>query len=174
MKYVILILLITVQAQAADVAFLEVHGNDGKPIQLEPGGRFVHVAIRHGRRWLHAHSHRGVELIDNLTDYGDDIVILQNPRIPDPPFQAFDSWVGKPFDFKYIWNNPLATYCTRLVAELLRVEPSVMTFDASAWKLHRYRAVGELGLSPDDLFEVLLERGFQPVDKCEQLLEKAT
>ncbi|MGZ3723930.1 MAG: hypothetical protein ACXVA9_13395, partial [Bdellovibrionales bacterium] len=110
MKYLLLIFFITVHAHAVEVAFLEVHDQHGRPIQLEPGGRFMHVAIRYGKHWLHAHSRGGVELIDDFKGIGDKVIILDNPRMPEPTLQDFEFWLGKPFDYKYIWENPQATY----------------------------------------------------------------
>jgi hypothetical protein len=171
------IFLLSLRAHAVDVAFLEIHDRAGKPIQLEPGGRFMHVAIRVGNRWLQAHSQAGVELIEDLHEFGDRIVILRQPRIPEPSLYEYQEWLGKRFDFKYTWDDPQATYCTRLVADLLHVEAQVMEFKAEIWKKHIYRAfsLGKPGLSPDDLFKILLGRGYRPVlAECERRLEPAS
>ena len=172
MKYWIFLFLISAQALASEVAFLEVNGRDGKPIQLEPGGRFMHVAIRYKSQWLHAHAQGGVELVDSLKGFGDKILYLENPNIPDPAYEDFEYWLGRRFDYTYTWGNPIATYCTRLLAELLNIEPAGMNFDSGHWGLHAYReeAIGKVGLSPDDLYKILIDLGYNP--ECERRLVK--
>jgi hypothetical protein len=165
---------ISLQAYAADVAFFEVHDKSGKPFQLEPGGRFMHVAIRYGDLWLHAHPKGGVSLIRDITMYGDETVILRDSRRPDPSFSTFVSWLGKPFDYSYRWGNPASTYCSRIVAEVLGIEPLIMDFSSEHWKLHLGRNEGGLGLSPDDLYKILREAGWLEVHDCERRLEKAS
>jgi hypothetical protein len=152
---------------AADVLFIEVHQN-GRPIQLEPGGRFFHVAIRYKGQWLQAHPHGGVSLVDDIRHYGDRFVMLSNPSVPEPADDYVRRWLGKPFDFTYNWFNEKANYCTRLAAEALGVPPQPMSFAADVWKRHFVRPEGEPGLSPDKLYAELLKRGFTP--SCEDLL----
>src|SRR6185437_157550 len=84
MLKLIIVLVAAWYASASDVAFLEYYLPDGRPVQLEPGGRFMHTAIRYRGHWLHAHPHRGVELIDDLFEYGHAVQILHNPDIPEP------------------------------------------------------------------------------------------
>jgi hypothetical protein len=115
-------------------------------------------------------------LIDDIHEYGDKVVILRNPRVVEINPADFAHWLGKGFDFTYSWTNAHATYCARLIAELLVIPPQPMQFKAEIWNNHVYRdqAVGEPGLSPDDIFRVLLSRGYRPVIyDCERRLEKA-
>src|SRR6266404_5567871 len=147
-------LYLGMNSHAAEVAFLEIHDRNGRPVQLEPGGRFMHVAIRIGDKWLHAHSRAGVELFDDLDEVGNRALILRNRSVPEPTWIDYQHWLGKSFDFRYSWTRPDATYCSRLVADLLGVAPLPMEFAAEIWKDHVYReeALGTKGLSPDDLF----------------------
>lgn len=162
---VIIVFLLTfscVPASAARVVFLELHQN-GMPVALEPGGRFFHVAIQYREHWLQAHSHGGVSLVKDIRDYGDAFMVLDNPDCADPDPAFVERWLGKPFDFSYAWENPKATYCTRLVADILRVPPQPMSFAADIWKHHYHKPDGEPGLSPDKLYAELLRRGFKSV-----------
>lgn len=154
---------------AAEVVFLEIHDREGKPIQLEPEGRFAHVAIRTGEKWLHAYPYEGVTLIDDFGDYGHAYMRMRNSSIPDPSPEKIKAWLGKPFDHLFLWDNPMATYCSRLVADLLDIAPRPMDFDSSYWRTVQGAPKGRLGLSPDELFVELWRRGFRPVT-CAGLL----
>jgi hypothetical protein len=151
---------------AAEVVFIEVH-KDGHAIQLEPNGRFYHVAIRYKNQWLHAHTHRGVDLVNDIRPYGDRFLIVKNSLVPDPSPEFVEQWLGKPFDRGYHWDNPLATYCARLIADLFSIEPQVMLFQAPHWAQHFNRHSRERGLSPDELYEALIARGFKAKTDCE-------
>ncbi len=159
-------------AMAAEVVFIEAY-QDGKLIQLEPNGRFYHVAIRVGDKWVHAHPHRGVDVVDDLTIYGHKFYYLHNEAVPEPSKEWLAKWVGKPFDFFFRWGNPTATYCTRLIAEFFGIRPHPMQFKADHWAEKYGLARGELGLSPDDLYNELIERDFVPFSRCEEFLEAA-
>lgn len=160
----LLLTFLSVPARSAEVAFIEVL-QDGKPVQLEPGGRFYHVAIRYQGQWLQAHPHGGVTLVKDIRPYGDRFLIMENSEVPEPGPAQVARWLGKPFDFSYTWDNPKATYCTRLVAELLGVPPQLMTFKSEHWKNHFHKAEGEPGLSPDKLFKELVRQRYKP--SCE-------
>src|SRR5690349_15065403 len=124
---VLFLILLPFRALAAEVAFLEERLG-GHLVQLEPNGRFFHVAIRYGDKWFHAHPHGGVTLIDDLDRYGDQIVVLRNDSVPGPTPAQVRRWLGKGFDTDFSWNNPYGTYCSRLVAEILGVPPQPMEF----------------------------------------------
>lgn len=153
---------------AAEVVFVVGH-RDGRLVQLEPDGRFFHVAIRYQGRWLQAHSHNGVELVDTILPFGDGFQILRHPDVPEPSSAQIEAWLGKGFDQSYSWDCATATYCTRLVANLLGVPPRPMTFDAEVWARYGMAPRGALGLSPDELHAELIARGFRPVSRCEYL-----
>lgn len=139
-------------AHSTTVAFLEQRWPDGRLVQLEPGGRFSHTAIKIGRKWLHAYPSTGVDLVYNIERYGDHVVYLRNDAYSSPTLWQVQKWIGKPFDWAYRWAVENSTYCSRLVAELLHIPPR------------------SLGLSPDELYEELLKRGFKPVGRCEEVL----
>jgi hypothetical protein len=162
----LLLLIICASAPAAQVAFLEVI-EDGKTVQLEPGGQFFHVAIRYKDKWLHAHTYHGVSLVESLDRYGDNAVVLTNSNVPDPSDELVAKLLGRKFDFSFRWNDPESTYCTKLVAEILGVPPRPMTFAAPIWQTLPHGNSGELGLSPDELFHDLVNRGYTVLPDCE-------
>lgn len=162
-------------APAAEVAFIEFYKENGQLVQLEPGGRFMHVGIRIGDYWLHAHPHTGVELTSSLERFGHRIVRLANHEVPEPRREQIYYWLGKGFDFSYRWNCTDATYCSRLVADLLDVSPLPMFFEADHWRNVEGKPIGELGVSPDDLFQILLAAGYAEQDEdCPSLLAKVS
>lgn len=164
-------------AAAVQVAFIEAY-KDGKMIQLEPGGRFYHVAIRVGNKWVHAHPHKGVDEVDDLELYGHRFYYLNHDLIPEPSREWVKARVGMPFDRTYSWDHPTAMYCTRLIAEYFEVPPRKgMAFRGGHWKIPENVSRGELnsrgreGLSPDQLYSELVQRGFTPVTRCEDFVE---
>lgn len=154
----------TNRALAAEVAFLEVRDQTGALVQLEPAGRFAHVAIRVRAHWLHAHPATGVELSDDLEHFGKVSLILTNSGLPDPDLELAQRLVGRPYDPGYEWNSEKHFYCSKLVAKLLGVSPMPMRFDAQIWSGRVPPALsGQMGLSPDDLFRILLKtNGWKP------------
>jgi hypothetical protein len=145
---------------AAEVAFIESYDHNGRRVQLELNGQFMHVAIRVGAYWFHAHPSTGVELTPTLERYGHRIVRLVNKAISDPSSEQVYRWLGKGFDHSYSWGNHDSTYCSRLVANLLGIGPLPMQFAAERWQVIPQKPVGELGLSPDDLFRILRSSGY--------------
>jgi len=170
LHWAISLILFSITTWPAEVVFIEAH-DQGRLIQLEPNGRFYHVAIRYQNQWLHAHPHRGVDLVEDITPYGDKFLVLHNSAVPDPSPEFVAAWLGKPFDRGYHWNNPIATYCTRLIAEILGVAPRPMWFEAPHWARHQGSRRGEPGLSPDELFKELIGRNFFPSADCSGDLE---
>ena len=157
-------------AHAAEIVFLVGHQN-GQVVQLEPDGQFFHVAIRYRGKWLHAHPHAGVELVDSVLPYGDGFMVMRHDGVPEPDAAAVAAWLGKSFDRTFRWDSTEATYCTRLVAELLGIPPRPMQFTSPMWEKFVGVSRGGLGLSPDELAEELFARGFRPVKHCERALE---
>ncbi len=167
MLHVIFVLLsLSLSAQAADVVFVELD-HEGRRVELEPGGRFFHVAIRYKGRWLQAHPDGGVSLVNDIKPFGHRFTFLTSAD-PEPAKDFVDNWLGKPFDYSYSWVNPKANYCSRLVAQALGVPPQPMDFSAEVWKNHYVRPQGEAGISPDKLFAELKRRGYR--ETCEHLL----
>ena len=149
-------LLLAVQASAnVQVGFLEIRRPDGSLVLLEPNGRFAHVALRIGSRWLHSHPQNGVEWVDEveMRRIGQ-VTAVQN--ISYPPFnpQDLESLVGRPYDFAYSWTD-LAFYCSELVGKLLGLEPKPMFFDPHLWPPAFSHLNGQPGLSPDGIAKAL-------------------
>lgn len=141
------------------VAFLQVRNYHGQVVQLEPGGQFAHMAISFKGMWLHAHPLKGVELVstEKLSKIG---VIQEQIELSD--IEELDEtkvakFLGKPFDGDYSWNDD-AIYCAELVAKLLGLRPTPMTFDSALWPPQYQALSGKLGLSPDDIYQILSRR----------------
>lgn len=173
MKWICLILLlVSFSTSAIEVAFLEVHDFNGRPLELEPGARFAHVLVRYKNKWLHSHPGLpGVALSDDPSEFGRVKSILIDPTLPEPDDKTVEFWLGKPFDHTFSWTNRNATYCTRLVAQILGVSPQPMRFEGAAWKRFPGPQPGGVGLSPDDLHAELLARDFRESDDCARYLD---
>ena len=141
-------------AQAkVQVLFLELRWPDGRVVELEPGGRFGHLAISYQGQWLHAYPTNGVEVVTmaKLRRLGRVIGAIDVDREPLTE-EEVAPFLGRAFDFQYDWDNE-KTYCAELIAKLLGLEPKTMTFQGSRWpRQFRRRNRGRLGLSPDDVF----------------------
>lgn len=162
MKYLVFLSLFASQWSLADVrvAFFRAYDSTGELIRLEPGGQFFHLALQlEDRRWIHVHSH-GVEILADLHKIGLPAVILTNLEAPAISLEDAQRFVGLPFDHTYSWSDLLSTYCAKLVAQLLRIEPLPMTFATNFWSNRGLSSRNGLGLSPDDIFADLKGRGF--------------
>ncbi len=138
------------------VAFMVIRDAHGRPIALEPGGRFAHLAIRFRGKWLHAHPRRGVELTKDLSDLGEIADVVDLPGIPALASKDVSPLLGRPFDREYQWSDDSALYCSELVAKLLGIPPRPMQFSSEVWpERYREEKAGELGLSPDELYLLL-------------------
>ncbi len=151
--------LIGTQARpAVEIAFVEVLGPDGRPLRLEGNDLFGHVAIRTPEGWLHAHPARGVEIVEDLSPFGRVVVkaVLDHEAVPDPA--VYRAWLGRPYDFDFVWESETRFYCSELVAKLARVPPLPMSLD-DHWPVALRARRGEPGLSPDEIFRALRRRG---------------
>lgn len=166
----LLILFISLTSFAAvDVAFFEVRLRDGTLLQLEKDGRFAHVAIRVGNRWLHSHPRNGVELVDSLREIGDAKQILSSDDEEEISAEIANEVVGLPYDFNFNWDDTTSTYCSKLVAQILGVPPMPMKFDGPYWEKFKKPAnEGQPGVSPDGLYRSLKSYGYsaRPVNTC--------
>lgn len=154
-------------AFCASVIFLTLRHHDGRPVELEKDGRYAHVAISYRGLWFHAHPSNGVELVDNIENYGEEYVILEDPSWPEPSPEYVQRWLGRPFDFTYSWANEFANYCSRLVGVSVKAVPEEMLFLGSNWKDYYYApAIHDVGLSPDDIYDQLKARGWTEVHPC--------
>lgn len=157
------------------IAFIEVRLPDGRLLQMEPGGRFSHIAISYRGLWLHAHPYRGVELITteqlkNLDRSG--FVILKSlPNHEEITETELATYLDKPFDSNFSWESE-AYYCSKLVAKILKIVPKPMTFSAAGWPEAFKSKAGQLGISPDEIYQEIASESFRRqsiAQKCEGL-----
>lgn len=140
------------------VAFLELRDSRGKLVQLEPGGRFAHLAISVGEKWLHAYPGQGVsfttlEKLEKIGTVAEILVLRERAGLREGDAAAY---LGKAYDRRFSWDDS-QIYCSELVGKLLKLEPEPMSFQADHWKESPLagQARGALGLSPDDIFRLL-------------------
>lgn len=179
MKIFLYILLavagLTVNAEVR-VVFVEVQGYGGRQIQLEKDGRFAHVAISYKGQWLQALPQNGVELVSyaDLAKTGK-LVMLKSRFDNEPSDDFVTSVLGRPFEMRFSWDSD-DYYCSKLVGKILALEPHPMDFSSPVWPPSFKSLQGEPGLSPDDVYEQLIVRGYLHVSGkrsalgCETLL----
>ncbi|MBX9765731.1 MAG: hypothetical protein K2X47_00545 [Bdellovibrionales bacterium] len=152
------------------IAFLEIKSPSGRSVILEPGGRYAHVAISIQDDWLHAHPLRGVEIIsDNSLHRLGSPTILNVPWIPALTAEKVLPFLGKPFDTTFSWSNGSGYYCSELVGKILGLEPTPMTFTEDAWPAEFSDLRQSLGLSPDDIFKMLIAKLKSQPSHCSEL-----
>lgn len=153
MKYLFLLFLPQILWAQIIVGFVEMRDSQNRLVQLEPGGRFAHLAISYGAKWLHAHPYRGVELITTaeLQQMGRIIPVTWS-RTKSLSAQQISYYLGKPFDHEYSWSDG-QYYCSELVAKILGLNPEPMNFDL--WPDRYKKKRGQLGLSPDDIYRIM-------------------
>lgn len=144
-----------------EVVFFELY-DKGKRVELEAGGQYYHVAIKTEAGWLHSHpGAEGVTFLKDLSQISKKFVILENPNAKAVSLMDVHRYLGLPFDFFYRWNDERTSYCSKLVAQILGIPPKPMSFSSEHWGQAFGIERGEVGLSPDDLFDALLERGYR-------------
>jgi len=153
------------------IAFFEKFDAKGKRIELEKGGRFFHLAILYKDKWLHADSFYGVSLEDQLPTqkYGKVTTLLhaQDLEVSETWLQEF---LGKPYDSTYTWGDD-KMYCSELIAKLLHIPPVPMKFDGEYWEGRNSLPWGELGASPDYVFQYLSStQGWRERRYCQAFL----
>lgn len=162
-KLVLLLSLLSADVCFATVrvAFFEAYNPDGTLVRMEKGGRFFHAALElEDGRWLHAHPARGVEVIKDLSKLGTQPVVLINDDYSAVKLSEVRPFEGLPFDFGYVWENTGATYCAKLIAQILGLPPLPMNFESEFWEGRRPQQPG-MGLSPDDIYALLMARDFR-------------
>ena len=141
--------------RAATVALLENYF-EGKRLELEPGGRFSHVALKVGDRYLHAHQAVGVELTDSLERFGVCIELFENPDVPEPTPEQVREALALRYHPRHEWAaHDGTTYSARLVGELLGIAPRPALYQTEIWTGFRPGSV--VGLSPDDIHRVITQ-----------------
>lgn len=163
MKLFAFVFLIAVQSLASiEVAFVSIRTPEGRQVQFESKGSFVHVAISYQGGWLHSHPYRGVEWIttEALEKTGQLEKIITVSETESLAKAEVRKYLGKPYDADFTWNDD-KIYCSELVAKLLHIAPKPMSFDTKIWPKHLQDRKGELGISPDDIFKFLKKQGYQ-------------
>lgn len=148
------------------VAFIQMPGVDHRHVQLENQGQFAHVAISYKGQWLHTHPYWGVQLMtpEELSALGLIRIIQLNNGL-EPTDAEVKSLLGKAYDQSFKWEGE-KYYCSKLVGKLLKMQPTVMKFDAAIWNDKKNLPKDELGLSPDDIFFELIKKGAREVSMC--------
>ncbi|MGE0632595.1 MAG: hypothetical protein AB7O96_09320 [Pseudobdellovibrionaceae bacterium] len=163
MKYVLLSLFISITGNAAvEVAFIEIRNSKGDVVQLEPDGKFAHMAISYRNLWLHAHPAKGVEIVEReeLEKLGPIKFLATIPTPIKLDESEVKKFLGKSYDQQFSWTNE-KIYCSELIAKLLKIEPQPMSFESQVWSAKYKKLKGELGLSPDDIFKIFEKRGIK-------------
>lgn len=149
-------LLGTVTAQAEiRLAFFVYRDARGEVIQFEPGGRFGHVAVAVPGGWLHSYPYKGVSIEPSLETIGKEYELVTREDLPDLEAAEIEKVLGLPYDSNFVWDDPSSTYCSKLVGKLLGLDPEPMDFTTPYWEGREPLPQGELGLSPDDLYQRL-------------------
>ena len=152
MKRILLLALLSLQAQAIQIAFLSRTHLDGNIESLELDGRYVHVAVKYKNKWLQAHPYYGVILSDNLEGLGKIEEIFEAYPNLEISEVFLSEVLGKPYNFISLWEDASTYNCSKLIAKLLDIKPRPMTFEESIWGNRFAEFRGQLGLSPDELF----------------------
>ncbi|MBL7665364.1 MAG: hypothetical protein JNM93_09535 [Bacteriovoracaceae bacterium] len=158
-----------VQAQVK-VAFIKVYDKSFVPLKLERNSHFFHLAISYQDGWVHAHNFRGVEKIKHFKEMGFEhftvttLTAVQHPNLD----HEITKYIGKKFDRHFSWGGE-ELYCSELIARIFSIEPTPMSFDGEQWE-RMLSSRGQLGISPDEVYEALSEQGFQIDRNCSTFL----
>jgi hypothetical protein len=134
-------------------------------------GYFYHTALCVNGEWWEAHPYYGVHRNSGLerVQWEPGVRVLRSPM--DIPFQRarqLQSLEGTPFDLHSKWGDTSSFNCTELVAFALNKPHYAIPITEDGFKK------GELGLSPDRLYQMLIQDGFRPVSNstsvCHDLL----
>ena len=137
------------------VAFFEYRQSNGQIQSIEPGGRLYHVAIQYKDQWMNAHPFYGVQIVDHVQQIGKIYSIIEIDRnIAESDYMA---QMGKLFSIQEGWESRKFTYCSKLVGQLLGIQPTLM------------KSGPGLGLSPDDLYKILKSVPHNEVFSCKAL-----
>lgn len=151
-----------------EVAFLIRKKPDGRTLQFHPKGYgFYHVAVSYKGKWLHAHPDGGVQLTKDLASFGQVAAVLKHPKKKEPSRHFVSKVLGKSYDPLFQWNNSHSFYCSKLLAQHFRLNPTLMQFEGDQWAAYFLRfgfpqPPRDVGISPDEVYDLLVERGFRP------------
>ncbi len=152
-KTVLFISLIcwSVVSHSAQVAFFKMFNKNGQLVNFE--GTYGHSAIRYKGQWLHAHPYYGIKLSPDLKAFGSHFVVLENPNYPEPSDEFVMRQLSMKFNIFASWDSPLETYCSKLIGQALKMNPTKMRFKSEDWRNTKaLNHKGQLGLSPTDVY----------------------
>lgn len=150
----LLILFFSLSASAlTEIAFIKMYHPNGQPIQLEPNGKFAHIAISYQGQWMHAHPRLGVVLQNSneLESLGKIKAVITLPEERLVNLNYLKESLGKAYDRGFAWDDQ-KIYCSELVGKALGIPPKPMYFDPRLWPEPYQKLNGLPGLSPDDIF----------------------
>ncbi|MCB0390310.1 MAG: hypothetical protein KDD58_03415 [Bdellovibrionales bacterium] len=138
------------------VAFLEFY-NNGEIVSLEPGGRFGHVAISYKNGWIHSFPPYEVGFTTDLERFGKlaEIIELDAPAAFSE--EELINSIGKPTTLISEWHDNDTTYCSKFVGQIIGIPPMRNNWKAPIWQQFPPEEYIEWGLSPDDIYNYLLE-----------------
>lgn len=159
--FIIFITISSISHASVKIAFIEIRKTNNQLIQLEPGGQYAHIAISFKDKWLHAHPYRGVEIIDQdgLKKMGKIVKTLTITDKPDLFMNEVIRFLGKSYDSYFSWSDD-KIYCSELVGKILEIPPRPMSFSTDIWTENFKNSKNSLGLSPDDIYIYLTEKGY--------------
>ncbi len=138
------------------IAFFENRTSDGILYPIEPGGHLYHVAIQYHDKWLNAHPYFGVMIVDKVESIGQLYSLVEiNVNIDESKYQKE---FGKLFSIAEGWENSKTTYCSKMVAQILDIDPIPMKNGKG------------LGVSPDGLYATLQKYPHKERFSCNKIL----
>ena len=152
------------------IAYIEMKDHSGRPLQLEPNGRFAHMAIFYQNKWLHAHPYRGVELIteEQLRQIGTPVKVTYD-FVNGLAENDVKKYMQYTYDNEMSWDSNEKLYCAELIGKLLKIEPLPMYFTLPVWNEMRKKSYGNLGLSPDDIYLIMQKRQRENKNQCKNV-----
>ncbi|NBT58054.1 hypothetical protein EBT16_04640 [bacterium] len=161
-KYLIFWALISAPSvwSSVEVVFLEIRNAEGQIVFVEPDFPYAHVGLQWQGRILHAHPKTGVvwalpQELDLLGTIQESFSI----EIPEAFAQKAESWIGKPYDSHFSWDDE-KFYCSELVAKILGIPPEPMHFDPGLWPPSFSELEGKPGISPGKIYRKISGRDF--------------
>ncbi len=146
----------------------------------EVGDRFYHVALEVtgplGKRWISAEPYWGVRVVDDLSKISHQpVVFLIQKKLADLRLENLSRYIGMPFDSDMDWQREDRMYCSKLIAKILQIAPTPMSFSDPRWPKHLQARVGAVGISPDEVFQSLQSLGYvaEPRSVCESKFSTA-
>lgn len=155
---IFLILFFVFQSQGAvEVAFFQYIDQNGKVLSFEENGIFFHTAIKTKDGWLSAGIF-GVRLDKDIKDVSANLaVIIKNPNMKTITKTDYEKYLGLPFDREFKWNDQTSTYCSKLVANILGIEPQPLSNTSIKTDLGTIVFNDTVGISPDEIYKILSE-----------------